>query len=307
MKENCKPEENAMFTQSIHYITPAVTPLLPDGSLDYASCEKLYRHLVRGGVDGILILGSIGEFFAFPMEEQKKLIPFAKKIIGKDAELIVGTSSMIFDEMVAMSNYALDQGADAVMLLPPYYFHFTGETIVEYYRELAQAIHGNVYLYNFPDRTGYEIPAESVRILAETCPNIIGIKDSVSGMDHTREMIKTIRPLRPDFRIYSGFDDHFVHNILCGGNGCIGGLSNLFPEMTTAWKKAMEGCDWETVRAIQNRVDKIMDIYSVGKPFVPIIKEAMAMQGYIAHATATKPMPKTTEAQKEKLKAILKL
>ena len=69
----------------------------------------------------------------------------------------------------------------------------------------------------------------------------------------------------------------------------------------------MEGCDWETVRAIQNRVDKLMDIYSVGKPFVPIIKEAMAMQGYIAHPTATKPMPKTTQEQKEKLKAILKL
>ena len=294
-----------MFTQPIHYITPAVTPLLPDGSIDYASCEALYRHLIRSGVDGILVLGSIGEFFAFPTDRQKELITFAAKVIGRDAQLIVGTSSMVFGEMVALSNFALDQGADAVMLLPPYYFHFTGETLVEYYRELAQAIHGDVYLYNFPDRTGYEIPAETVRILAETCPNIVGIKDSVGGMDHTREMIKTIRPLRPDFRIYSGFDDHFVHNILCGGNGCIGGLSNLFPEMTTAWKQAMEGGDWETVRAIQNRVDKLMDIYSVGKPFVPVIKEALSMQGRIAHPTATKPMPPATGAQKEKLKAIL--
>ena len=127
-----------MNNQVINYLTPAVTPLTPDGQLDLASCEKLYNHLIEGGVDGILILGSIGEFFGLTMAQKKELIAFAKKVVDGRVELIAGTTSMIFDEIVELSNYALEQGLDAVMVIPPYYFHFTEESVFEYYDELAQ-------------------------------------------------------------------------------------------------------------------------------------------------------------------------
>ena len=93
--------------QVMNYITPAVTPLMPDGEIDFQSCEKLYNHLINGGVDGILILGSIGEFFGQTMEQKKELIKFAVDCVAKRVELIVGTTSMIFDEIVELSNYAL--------------------------------------------------------------------------------------------------------------------------------------------------------------------------------------------------------
>lgn len=294
-----------MYTQPIHYIVPMVTPLLPGGEIDYPSCERLLEHFLTGGVDGVLLLGSIGEFFGLTMEQKRKLIPFVRERLGTK-ELIVGTTDLVFSDMVSLSNFALEQGADAVMILPPYYFHFTDDALVEYYGQLAQEIHGNVYLYNFPDRTGYDISPAVVRTLAEKYPNIVGIKDSVSGVDHTREIIKQIRSLRPDFRIYSGFDDNFVHNVLCGGNGCIAGIANLYPELTASWTKAARTGDLETMVCIQRTIDALMDIYSVGKPFVPYIKEAMVMRGIIRHNSATKPMPAVTDAQREKLKAILR-
>lgn len=294
-----------MERTKISYITPAVTPLLPDGQIDFESCEHLYHHLIDGGVDGILILGSIGEFFGLTMEQKKELIRFAKRVIGDKVELLAGTTSMIYDEIVELSQYALEEGADGVMVIPPYYFHFTEESVYEYYDGLAEAIPGNLYLYNFPDRTGYEITPRTVRRLAEKHENIVGIKDTISGVDHTRELIKQVKAVRPEFRIYSGFDDNFAHNVLCGGNGCIAGLSNLYPEVTSAWAESLRSGDWQTASRMQQKIDRLMDIYAVGKPFVPFIKEAMVMKGIIRYGTATRPMPEASAEQKEQLKKIL--
>ena len=289
----------------IRYITPAVTPMLPDLTIDFASCRSLYEHLIQGGVDGILVLGSIGEFFALTMEQKKELISFAVKTVEKRIPLIIGTTSMIRDEIVELSNYAIEAGADAVMIIPPYYFYHTDDTVFEYYDQLAEEIHGNMYLYNFPDRTGYEISPQAVRRLAEKRANIIGIKDTIGGLDHTRELIKAVKPIRPDFLIYSGFDDNFAHNVLCGGNGCIAGLSNIYPELTSSWVQAMKDKDMDKAQEVQQKIDRLMDIYGVGKPFIPYIKQALVQKGVIAYAAAGRPTPEVTEEQEEKIKCIM--
>lgn len=294
-----------MKKQPIRYITPAVTPMLPDGKIDLASCGSLYQYLLSGGVDGIVILGSIGEFFGFNMEQKKSLIRFAASEIQGRCKLLAGTTSMVFDEIVELSDYSLDQGADAVIILPPYYFHFTEESIYEYYSMLADRIHGDIYLYNFPDRTGYDITPQVVRKLALTHDNIVGIKDTIGGVDHTRELIKQVKTVRPDFEIYSGFDDNFAHNVLCGGNGCIAGLSNLYPELTSSWAKALRDSDWPKAAECQQTIDRLMDIYAVGKPFIPFIKAALAMKGVISHSVSTKPMPAATKEQIDLLNKIM--
>ncbi|MCI9264497.1 MAG: dihydrodipicolinate synthase family protein [Oscillospiraceae bacterium] len=291
--------------QPIRYITPAVTPLLPDGGIDFPSCETLYRYLIDKGMDGILILGSIGEFFGFTPEQKKELIRCARKAIGSDTQLIVGTTSMVFDEMVDLSNFAIDQGADGVMLIPPYYFWFNDAGVFRYYDELAQAIHGNIYIYNFPERTGYSIAPQVLRDLAQKHPNIVGLKDTVPGVDHTREVIKAVRPVRPDFIVYSGFDDNLAHNVMCGGNGCISGMSNLFPELAAAWAQALREKDFARSQKFQQLTDSLMDIYSVGSPFIPAMKEGLVQKGILRHAAVTKPMTFLTAGEKERLKEIM--
>ena len=294
-----------MEHQAIHFMTPAVTPFCPDGQVDLPSCGRLYEHLIQNGVDGILVLGSIGEFFALTMEQKIELIRFAVDTVKHRTQLIIGTASMIWDEVVTLSNFALEQGADAVMVVPPYYFHHTDDSVFAYYDKLATAIHGKLYLYNFPDRTGYEISPAVAKALAEKHPNIAGIKDSVQSFDHTRELIKQVKSVRPDFLVYSGYDDSFVHNILSGGNGCIGGLSNIRPALTSSWVQAAKSKDWDRAEAIQHTVDQLMDIYYVGKPFVSYIKQAVAMEGIIRYNASSFPMPVPTEEETAKLAQIL--
>ena len=288
------------------YITPAVTPLNADGTLDVQGAKKLYEHLINGGVDGILILGSIGEFFALSMETKKQLISVAVEAVNHRVPLMVGTADMLFDNVLELSRYALEAGADSVIVVPPFYFWLNDASVEEYYSKLAEAIDGKMYLYNFPDRTGYQLSVDVIRRLAVKYPNIVGCKDTISGMDHTREMIKAVKPVRPDFEIYSGFDDNFAHNVLSGGDGCIAGLSNLAPEVTSAWAKAVNEGDAEGIAYGQQKIDRMMSIYGVGMPFVPFIKRAMALRGIGVQAAATFPLPQATDADDEKLMAILK-
>ncbi|MBQ8953446.1 MAG: dihydrodipicolinate synthase family protein [Clostridia bacterium] len=287
------------------YITPAITPFTGEGDIDEHGLEALYEHLIAGGVDGILTLGSIGEFFSIPLEKKKRLITLAVRQAAGRVPVIAGTSDMLFDNVVSLSEYALAEGADAVIVVSPYYFRLEPEQTEAYYDALAQRIAGRIYLYNFPDRTGYSIPADVVRRLAEKHPNIVGCKDTIAGLDHTRELIKAVKPLRPDFEIYSGFDDNFAHNVLCGGDGCIAGLSNVAPALCHRWAQAVNAGDWAASARLQQTIDRLMDIYAVGAPFIPFIKRATALRGVPVNSAVSFPFPAVTEEQDEALRRIL--
>ena len=287
------------------YLTPAITLFHEDGSLDLESQSKLFENLIQQGIDGILVEGSSSEFFAMPMDQRRQIAKFASESVNHRVKLIMGTSHMVADEIVNFYNYCLDAGADAVMILPPYYFHFGPEALLQYYDRLAKQIHGPIYIYNFPDNTGYTIPPETVVRLARMHPNIVGMKDTVSGMDHTRELIKQVKSQVPQFEIDSGFDDNFAHNVLAGGDGCIGALSNVVPEICTAWVRAFRENALAGIAQGQQSIDRLMDLYAVRSPFLPVIKEACKLRGIAATSTGTFPMPNATVEDDAKILELL--
>ncbi len=287
------------------YIAPVVTALDKDGGFDCEALKGIYDRIIRGGVNGILILGSIGEFFGFSMDRKKELIRLAAGHIKKRTKLIVGTAGMIASETVELSNYAYEQGAHAVIVVSPFYFGLSDRSIEAYYDFVAENCRGDIYLYNFPDRTGYDISPDITLNLLRKHSNIVGYKDTVAGMDHTRELIKLIKPEFPHFEIYSGFDNNFAHNLLSGGDGCIGGLANLSPELCAEWVRAFEENDLQRITSIQRTVDKLMGIYNIGKPFVPHIKLAMKLIGIHIEDYCTFPMCRVTQQEELVVKQIL--
>ena len=276
------------------FLAPAITLFNDDGTLDLVSQERLYDNLIDNGIDGILVEGSSSEFFAMNMDQRREMAKFAIEKVNHRVKLIIGTTSMVASDISDFSNFCLDAGADAVMILPPYYFHFGPEALLQYYDRLAKEIHGPIYIYNFPDNTGYTIPVETVLQLALMHPNIVGLKDTIPGMDHTRELIKTVKSRVPNFEVYSGFDDNFVRNILSGGNGYIAALSNLAPEITSAWVRAFRENDLNGIALGQQRIDRLMDMYRIRDPFLPVLKEAIKLRGIAASSTSTFPMPNAT-------------
>ena len=283
------------------WICPAITPFHQDGAIDFESAGRLYDHLIANDMDGVLIGGSLGEFFGQTLKQREELARFAAGRIAGRMKVIIGTANMIAEEIAPLSNACLDAGADAVMIEPPFYFSFGDSEMYRFYSRMAEEIHGPVYIYNFPDRTGYTISPAVVRRLAEENQNIVGIKDTIAGMDHTRELIKAVKPFRPDFEIYSGFDDNFAHNVLSGGNGSICGLSNLAPKLCTDWVKAANAGNMEQISLFQQKINRCMDIYFIGAPFVPYVKEAVRQCGIIKSAKCTFPIPDLDEGEQKKV------
>ncbi|MCC3865698.1 dihydrodipicolinate synthase family protein [Terrisporobacter petrolearius] len=289
-----------------NFLTPVITAFAENGELDIDANKRIYDHLIDGGVDGLVIMGSTGEFFTMTTEQKKQLIDLVVNHVNHRTKVYIGTSCMSAEDTIELSNYAINAGADAVMIIGPYYFSLSDESIEFYFDSVCKNINGNVFLYNFPARTGYDLsPAVTLNLLRKN-KNIIGFKDTVTEMGHTRKLIQEIYKEFPNFIVYSGFDDNFAHNVLSGGNGCIGGLSNLYPEIFSAWVKACDKGDLEKISYIQQIVDAMAKLYDIGVPFIPIIKKAMVLKGIDMNDYCTKPFLQATAQQEEEIVQVLK-
>lgn len=287
------------------FLTPVVTAFDAEGNLDLEANKSIYEYLMKGGVDGLVVMGSTGEFFAMTTQQKKDLIDLAVETVDHKVQLLIGTSCMTVEDTVEISNYAIDKGADAVMIISPYYFKLSDADVEYYYDQVAERIHGDIYLYNFPDRTSHDISPQVTLNLLRKHKNIIGYKDTVAGMSHTRDLLQTVRYEFPDFIVLSGFDNNFVYNILSGGSGCIGGLSNIYPELFAKWRDAVNDKNMEEVAVIQKKVDKLFELYSIETPFIPIVKKAMVLRGVEMQDYCTKPFLRATETQTEQIKVVM--
>ncbi|MDD3340360.1 MAG: dihydrodipicolinate synthase family protein, partial [Lachnospiraceae bacterium] len=287
-------------------ITPSVTALDKSGHVDLEANSRLYENLITNGMDGILILGSIGEFFAIPMEEKKALVENAVKTVAGRVELLVGTNCMVQSECIEFSNYALEQGADAVMVVAPYYFNIPDSGVEYFFDTIAKKIKGDMYLYNFPARTGYALKPEMIKQLVANNKNIVGIKDTVPNMDSTRSIIQKVKREYPNFKVYSGFDEFFGHNLLSGGDGCITGISNFAPGVAAGYADAARRDDLAAMQVYQQKIDSMMSIYEIGEQFVPIIKKAIQLTGIQIEDRCTEPLQSATDEETEAIRRMLK-
>lgn len=288
------------------WITPAVTALDKNGHVDVEANKRIYDFLIGNRMDGILLFGSIGEFFAISMEEKKNLIREAVRHINHRVTVYVGTCHMEFEQCVELSNYALKEGADGVMVISPYYFSLPDSALLNFYDTLADRVGGPLLLYNFPDRTGHDLSPDLIYTLVSRHKNIVGIKDTVATMGHTRGIIQKVKKEYPDFMVYSGFDEFFGHNVLSGGDGCVAGLSNFAPDVASAYVAAARADNLKKMEQCQQQVDGLMAIYNVAPQFIPTIKKAMVLRGIEMEPVCAQPLLPATEAETEEIRRILK-
>ena len=288
------------------YLTPVVTVLKEDGTPDLEGNKRVYDHLIKGGVSGLVIMGSTGEFFSMTMEDQKQLIDLAADYVKGRTRIFIGVSRMIAREAIELANYAYQKGLHEVMVVSPYYFKFTQEGLESFFDLIASNTPADIFLYNFPERTVHDISPELVLRLARKHKNIRGIKDTVTEMSHTSAIIRTVMPEFPDFEVFSGYDDDLVHNVMSGGAGVVGGLSNLIPEKCAEWVKTIENNDVAGMAKMQKYINRAMALYDVASPFIPTVKRAMRIAGLDISDACSAPMLPLNEVQERHLCAVMK-
>lgn len=258
-------------------ITPAVTIFNDYETPDYEGNKKLIDFLIKSGVDGILVLGSTGEFTVLHRDEKRRLLEFYRDYTDGRVELFAGTRCMPFADTVSLTKSAGEMGYTGSLIIGPFYYAVDSESYFIYYNELAKQAKSDIYIYNFPARSGSSITPELLKRLTEENENIVGLKDSVPTFEHTAELFSVIDPA--SFRIYSGFDDNYLLNIQHGGAGCIGGLSNIVPEiwscMVRATNEGNSGLEAKCFEIIKS----LMPIYSMCTNSTYVLKQILKHRG----------------------------
>ena len=290
---------------SYDIISPTVTILDDNGKIDIEGNKKVIEFLLKGGVTGVAPLGSTGEFTEFTVDEKLELIGLYVEMCKGKVPVIAGTSARNFNETLDLAKKAVALGVDGVLVLPPYYFGISQEEVYDWYSEMARNLNGNIYIYNFPDRTGFNIAPETIVKLVENHTNIVGIKDSVANPENTKGYIYAVKKVKPDFKVYSGFDNQFTSNILAGRDGNISAFSNIVPELWASWIKAAENKDFDEVKRIQAKVDSLMPLYAIKANFSRLFKVLMKERGVEINTKSIFPFKDLTDEEVEQGKKIL--
>jgi len=286
--------------------TPSITILNEDGKFDFPMMEKHLNNLIGNGINGILIFGSIGEFYAFTKEEKKEMIDFAVKTVNKRVKVLIGIGGTIEEDVIELAQYCKKAGADGVTIISPYYFGPTEKGAEQYFGRIAEAVDIPIMLYNFPARTGSDLTPDLVYKLATKHKNIVSIKDTVDNISHTRKVIQKVKAARPDFTVLSGFDEYYLVNRISGGDGVLCGLTNLEPKLFATLHEAYEKKDFDTVEKCAKKVSILMKLYATTEDlFVTGIKASVKAKGLDISVKTKAPSVPLTEVQYQNIKNII--
>lgn len=227
-----------------------VTPMDAQGRLDWDSLGKLVDFHLEKGTHAIVAVGTTGESATLDVEEHIQVIEFVVKRVGGRIPVIAGTGANSTSEAVHLTQNAKNAGADACLLVVPYYNKPTQEGLYQHFKLIAESVDIPQILYNVPGRTSCDMLAETV-IRLSTVPNIIGIKEATGDLQRAKTILDGVSK---DFIVLSGDDPTAVELILLGGKGNISVTANVAPrEMADLCEAALKG-DAETARAINEKL-----------------------------------------------------
>lgn len=230
-------------------ITALITPLR-DGNVDEAAFKKLLERQIAAGVHGVVPVGTTGECATLHVEEHKRVIELCVEIVAGRTKVIAGAGANATHEAIALSKFAKEVGADATLVVTPYYNRPSQDGMIQHFEAVADAVQIPMVLYNVPSRCGVDLSNEAVIHLAKH-PNIIGIKDATGDMDR----VNWLRAHIPDqFDQLSGDDASWLGHIASGGTGVISVSSNIVPEAMVAMYDAVMAGDFATARTWQDRL-----------------------------------------------------
>ncbi|TYZ24529.1 4-hydroxy-tetrahydrodipicolinate synthase [Selenomonas ruminis] len=253
-----------------------ITPFTEDG-INFPELGRIIEDQIKGGTDAIVITGTSGESATMSDAEHRAAIKFAVEQVKGRIPVIAGTGSNETSYAVALSKYAEEVGADALLVVTPYYNKCTQKGLVAHYTAIADAVNIPIVLYDVPSRTGVSISTESYVKLSKH-PNIVAVKEANGDLS---KILRLKAAVGDDLVLYSGNDDQIVPILSLGGKGVISVLSNVAPKETHDMCQAFFDGDTEKAAKMQIEYADLIDALFCEVNPIPV-KVAMRKLGYDA-------------------------
>ena len=280
--------------------TALVTPFKDNCEVDYEAYAACVDRQVEAGVHFLVPLATTGETPTLNPGEKKELLRITREHVG-DMPLLAGCGTNSLDGTLSNMELLDDCGADAWLVVVPYYNKPTQEGQYRYFKEIAARSSKPIVIYNVPGRTGANMTADTAMRLAEDCPNIVGIKEASGRYDQVSEMI---RRAPEGFSVLSGDDDMTLALMATGGQGVISVASNVAPAEVSAMCDAMLAGDLIAARRLHHRLFPLFKGCFVESNPVPV-KEAMAQLGLMTNNVRL-PLAPASAGTREVMAGILK-
>ncbi|MDG6773222.1 4-hydroxy-tetrahydrodipicolinate synthase [Thiomicrorhabdus sp. ZW0627] len=256
-----------------------VTPMLDDESIDYDSLEKLVEFHIASGTDAIVAVGTTGESATLDMQEHCEVVKFVVDKVNKRVPVIAGTGANSTTEAIELTQCAKEAGADACLLVTPYYNKPTQEGLYLHYKKVAETVDIPQILYNVPGRTACDLLPETIIRLSKV-KNIIGVKEATGDLSRVAEIKAGVSD---DFDLYTGDDASAVDFILAGGHGGISVTANIAPKQVhEIYQAALEGNEEEAKRLDESLTALHRDLFVEANP-IPV-KWAVSEMGLCGKA-----------------------
>ena len=278
--------------------TALITPLTPSG-VDYEALGRLIDWQIGQGIDALVIAGTTGEGSTLTYDEHQEVIRYSVERAAGRVPIIAGSGSNDTNRAITLSRFSCEAGADALLVVTPYYNKATQKGLIAMYNTIADAVDKPIILYNVPSRTGVGIEPSTYLALAEH-PNIVGIKEANGNIS---KIVETARLVGDKLDIYSGNDDQVIPILSMGGSGVISVLSNVMPAQTHEMcERFFKG---DLAGAAKLQMDYLPLIKALFSEVNPIpVKAAMAAMGWCENYLRM-PLTRMEPEHWEKLKTIM--
>ncbi|AJB46642.1 4-hydroxy-tetrahydrodipicolinate synthase [Acinetobacter nosocomialis] len=281
-------------------IVAIVTPMLKDGGVDWKGLEKLVEWHIEQGTNSIVAVGTTGEASTLSMEEHTQVIKEIIRVANKRIPIIAGTGANSTREAIELTKAAKDLGADAALLVTPYYNKPTQEGLYQHYKAVAEAVELPLILYNVPGRTGVDLSNDTAVRLAEI-PNIVGIKDATGDVPRGKALIEA---LNGKMAVYSGDDETAWELMLLGADGNISVTANIAPKAMSEVCAVAIAKDEPQAKTLNNKIANLHNILFCESNPIPV-KWALHEMGLIDTGIRL-PLTPLAEQYREPLRNALK-
>lgn len=257
---------------------PLITPLTERGDLDEAGLQRCVDHVLGGGVNGIVVLGSSGEAALLHPSVRRRMVEATLAAVNGRAPVIVGTGEPGTALAAESTRQAHAAGAAAALVVPPFYYTLDQEAVKRHYHALREASDLPLLAYHIPALTKVRIEAETMRELAAD-GTLVGVKDSAGDFGYFQRVVDGTRSL-PDFAALEGSDHLLFAGLAYGGHGAISVLSQVAPAIIVALYDAGRAGDWQRAKALHRRAQQISA--AIGPGWIPAVKGALHALGCCA-------------------------
>ncbi|WP_251058680.1 MULTISPECIES: dihydrodipicolinate synthase family protein [unclassified Streptomyces] len=263
-----------------------VTPFLPNRERDRESLASLIEHVLDAGADGVIALGTTGEFFTMSAAERADAIDDVVELVRGRVAVTIGVGSDSTAEAVKLARHAQSAGADCVMVLPPFYFAKSAEAQLAHFAAIAEAVDIHVMIYDGAD--GIEVDAATIATLAQELDNVRYVKMALPAP----QRIAALRRLAPQVTVFAGDDATLVPALRLGAAGSAIATGNFLPREVITIHTAANSGDWEKASEVfaSNLLHGVAATANPKVQFIARIKEVLVAQGVIAHATVRPPL-----------------